>query len=303
MRVVFCGSPDFAIPSLEEVVKVHEVVGVFTQPDRIMGKRVTVPDVKKRASELSLPVYQFDSISKEGFETLASLRPDVIITCAFGQFLRRNVLDLAKYGVINVHASLLPLYRGAAPVQSAVLNGDKETGVSIMRTVYEMDAGDVILCEKTEIGDEETSGELFDRLSLIGAKALIKALDLLEKGEATFTPQDSEKATFCKKFDKEMGKADFSLPAETLRNMVRAFNPWPTLYTYLPDGNIFKIYSATVVDKKGAAGEVLDDDKTIVVACGDKALKLNVVQAGGGKRMSAEDYVNAHKLKGVILGE
>ena len=301
MRVVFCGSPDFALPSLVAVSKAYDVVGVFTQPDRVMGKRVTVPVVKQKALELGLPVYQFDSISKEGFETLSSLSPDVIITCAFGQFLRRNVLDLAPYGVINVHASILPLYRGAAPIQSAILNGDKETGVSIMRTVYEMDAGDVILCKKTDIDEDETAGELFDRLSLIGADALMEALALIENGTATFTPQEGDKATFCKKFDKEAGKADFSLPAEVIKNQIRAFNPWPTLYAYLPDGNIFKIYSATVVEGKGEIGEVIDDEKGLVVACGEKALKLNVVQAGGGKRMSAEDYVNAHKRKGVIL--
>ena len=301
MRVAFCGSPDFAVPSLEALVKSHEVVGVFTQPDRVMGKRVTEPLVKQAALKLGLPVYQFDSISKEGFETLASLKPDVIVTCAFGQFLRRNVLELAKYGVINVHASILPLYRGAAPIQSAILNGDKETGVSIMRTVYEMDAGDVLLCVKTPIGDEETAGELFDRLSVLGATALIDGLSLIERGNAVFTPQDPEKATFCKKFDKEMGKIDFSLPAKKILNQIRAFNPWPSAYTFLPDGNIFKILSAKEVDEVGAPGEVLYSPRGIVVACGDTALKLITVQAGGGKKMSAEDYANAHNLKGVVL--
>ena len=206
--------------------------------------------------------------------------------------------------MVNVHASILPLYRGAAPIQSAILNGDKETGVSIMRTVYEMDAGDVILCEKTAIGEDETAGELFDRLSILGAQALIKALKAIEDGSATFTPQDGSRATFCKKLEKTSGLLDFTKSAITLKNEIRAYSPWPSSYTYLPDGNLFKILSADVVDEVGVSGEVLrSDGKGLIVACGEGALKLNTVQLSGGKKMRAEDFVNAHDLKGCVLGK
>ena len=304
MRIVFCASPDFAIPSLRLVHENFGVLAVFTQPDRVMGKRITSPAVKTEAESLNIPVYQFDSISKDGFEALSTFKPDVIVTCAFGQFLRNNVLELPKYGVVNVHASILPLYRGAAPIQSAILNGDKETGVSIMRTVYEMDAGDVILCEKTAIGEDETAGELFDRLSILGAQALIKALKAIEDGSATFTPQDGSRATFCKKLEKTSGLLDFTKSAVTLKNEIRAYSPWPSSYTYLPDGNLFKILSADVVDEVGVSGEVLrSDGKGLIVACGEGALKLNTVQLSGGKKMRAEDFVNAHDLKGCVLGK
>jgi len=306
MKIAFCASPDFAIPSLEVLAKKYQVA-VFTQPDRVMGKRVTSPAVKKRALELSLPVYQFESISRDdGFAALCDYAPDVIVTCAFGQFLRRNVLELCKYGVINVHASLLPLYRGAAPIQSAILNGDKQTGVSIMRTEYEMDSGDVILCQTVDIGENETAGELFDRLSIIGANALDIALEKIFNGTATFTKQDHEKATFCKKLEKNSGLLDFSKDATTLKNEIRAYNPWPSSFTYLPDGNIFKIHSAHVLsnDYNLKIGEVkVTPQKHVLVGCGKGVLDLDVIQAGGGKKMKASDYINAHDLNGVVLGK
>lgn len=304
MRIVFCGSPDFSIPSLRAVHKEFGVTAVITQPDRIMGKRVTSPVIKKEAESLGIPVYQFEKVSVDGFETLVNLQPDVIITCAFGQFLYRKVLALPKYGVINVHGSILPKYRGASPIQSAILNGEKETGVSIMRTAFEMDSGDVLLCKKTEILPNESAGELFDRLSLIGADALVEGLKLIFNGNAIFIPQDHTKACFCSSFDKKDGLIDFSKSAEEISNKVRAFNPWPSAYTYLPDGKLFKLHSVRVLDEQyPETGKVVKCDKEgIVVSTGSGSLYLECVQEEGGKRMDSKVFSLGHSLLGEFLG-
>lgn len=304
MRIVFCGSPDFSIPSLRAVHKEFGITAIITQPDRIMGKRVTSPIVKKEGESLGIPVYQFEKLSVDGFETLVSLKPDVIITCAFGQFLYRKVLALPKYGVINVHGSILPKYRGASPIQSAILNGEKETGVSIMRTAFEMDSGDVLLCKKTDILPNESAGELFDRLAIIGAEALVEGLRLIFDGNALFTPQDSTQACFCSSFEKKDGLIDFSKSAVEISNKVRAFNPWPSAYTYLPDGKLFKIHSVRVLDENYAeCGKVVKCDKDgLVISCGVGSLYLECVQEEGGKRMDSKAFSLGHALLGELLG-
>lgn len=303
MRVVFCGSPDFAIPSLRAVANNFEIVGVFTQPDKINGNRVIEPIVKTVAKELGLNVYQFDSISKEGFDTLRSLNPECIVTCAFGQFLYRKVINLPKYGVINVHGSILPKYRGASPIQSAVLNGEKETGVTIMRTAFEMDSGDVLLCERTPIRDNESAGELFDRLSFIGADALIKGLKMIEQGIAVFTPQDHSQATYCKKLTKDFGLLDFNDNPYEIQLKVRGLNPWPSAYTYLPNGKLFKIHQVEPIDKiyDAPAGEVVNCNirDGIIVSCTNGALRLLTVQEEGGKKMTWKDFVIGHDFLGM----
>ncbi len=304
MRIVFCGSPDFSIPSLRAVHKEFGVTAVITQPDRVMGKRITSPVIKKEAESLGIPVYQFEKISVEGFDTLVGLEPDVIITCAFGQFLYRKVLALPKYGVINVHGSILPKYRGASPIQSAILNGEKETGVSIMRTAFEMDSGDVLLCKRTEILPNESAGELFDRLSMIGADALIEGLKLIFSGNAHYVPQDHTKASFCSSFDKKDGLIDFGKSAVEISNKVRAFNPWPSAFTYLPDGKLFKIHSVQVLeDNYPVAGKIVKCDKDgIVVSTGYGSLYLECVQEEGGKRMDSKVFSLGHSLLGEFLG-
>lgn len=305
MRVVFCGSPDFAVPSLRAVNEKFEIVGVFTQPDRVMGKRVVCPAIKSVALELGLPLYQPENISKDGFADLVALEPDVIVTCAFGQFLYRKVLKLAPNGVINVHGSILPKYRGASPVQSAVLNGETETGISIMRTAFEMDAGDVMFTEIVPILDGETAGELFDRLSVIGAKALVKGLLMIEKGEATFTAQDHEKATYCEKLQKDYGFIDFNKSAKELDYFVRGLNPWPSAYSYFPNGKIFKIHNIEPLEKSYDAkvGTVVSCDlkNGIIVACGNGSIKLLSVQEEGGKKMDSSSFIIGHNIKGVVL--
>ena len=205
MRVAFFGTPDFAVNSLRRLIESgREIVAVVCQPDKAGNRgKISCCAVKNYAAERGLKVFQFDSVSREGAETLRALRPDVIVTCAFGQFLSEEILSLAPFGVINVHASLLPAYRGASPVQSALINGETVTGVTIMRTVKKMDAGDIILSEEVPVGEEENFGGLFERLSRVGARLLDEALTLLEKGNAVFMPQDDSLATYCKNITKE----------------------------------------------------------------------------------------------------
>lgn len=305
MRIVFCGTPDFALPSLRAVAREFEVVGVFTQPDRVNGKRVIAPPVKEEAKKLGLEVFQCENISKDGFADLCSLNPDCIVTCAFGHFLYRKVLALPKYGVINVHGSLLPEFRGASPVQSAVLAGKKESGVTIMRTAFEMDSGDILLVAKTPIGENETAGELFDRLSILGADALVKGLKLIESGKAEFIPQDNSKATFCEKFTKEYGKIDFNKTPEELKHFVLGLNPWPSAYTYLPDGKLFKIHKLLASENEFdcPVGTVIYSDTAhgIVVSCKGGSVILTEVQEEGGRKMDANSFVLGHNLKGLVL--
>lgn len=305
MRVVFCGSPDFAEPSLRAVNENFEVVGVFTQPDRVNGKRVVSPPVKSLALQLGLPVFQPENISKDGFETLVSLKPDVIVTCAFGQFLYRKVLNLAPFGVINVHGSILPKYRGASPIQSAVLNGETETGVSIMRTAFEMDAGDVLFTEIIPILKGETAGELFDRMAVVGANALIKGLKMIENGTAVFNPQNHSQATYCDKLKKDYGLIDFSRSANELDNLVRGLNPWPSAFAYLPNGKMFKIHNIEPLEKTyhDEVGKIVscDTKNGLIVSCGQGSMKLLFVQEEGGKKMDATSYIIGHNLNGVLL--
>lgn len=304
MRIVFCGTPDFAIPSLRAVSEHFDVVGVFTQPDRGNRRGTICPPVKVEAQKLGLKVFQCENISKDGFETLKSLEPDCIVTCAFGHFLYRKVLALPKYGVINVHGSLLPKYRGASPIQSAVLNGEKESGVAIMRTEFEMDSGDILLMEKTPIAIDETSGELFDRLAVIGAETLVKGLKMIEDGTAVFTPQQGE-PTFCEKFTKEYGLLSFDKTPEDIRRLVFGLNPWPSAYTYLPDGKLFKIHKIVALDKQYdcANGTVVscDSKNGIIVSCEGGSIRLTEVQEEGGKKMDAESFILGHDLKGIVF--
>ncbi len=299
MKIVYLGTPDFAEKPLEKLIENgYEVVAVITQPDKPVGRKriITPPPVKVLALNHGIKVYQYDKISKEGVEDLKALNPDLMITCAFGQILSQEVLDIPKLGTINVHASLLPKYRGSSPIQWAVINGEKVTGVTIMMTSLGVDEGDIVLQEELVIKENETAGELFDRLSVLGANALIKAVKQFEDGTYKLIPQDNSKATFTKMLNKDMCEIDFSLSAESVCNFIRGLNPWPVATTSIL-GEVIKVYSAKVVDLTGTAGEILSINSRdgFIVACKSKAIKILTMQKLGGKVMSADDFLRGYK--------
>ena len=298
MKLIFLGTPDFAVPVLRAINNSkHEILAVVTQPDRPVGRKaiITPCAVKSEALNLGLKTLSYEKIRLEGVEDLKALNPDIMVTCAFGQILSQEILDIAKHGVINVHASLLPKYRGSAPIQYSVINGDSETGVTIMQTGLEVDSGDILLQSTLKIGEDETAGELFDRLSILGADLIVCALDKIERGEITPIKQDHSKATHVKMLRKEDGVIDFSKPAVEIKNLIRGLNPWPIAFTRYEDKTL-KIFKAKVVEGSGVAGEVLSSDKTIIVATGDKALEIEELQLEGSKRMSAKEFLLGRKI-------
>ena len=299
MKIVYLGTPDFAVLPLKYIVEKtnHQVVAVVTNCDKPVGRKqvLTPPPVKLFANKNNIPVFQYNKIKIEGVNDLKKLDADVFITCAFGQILSQEILDLPKYGVINIHASLLPKYRGASPIHFAILNGERKTGITIMKTHIGIDTGDILIQESLDIGKEETCGQLFERLSLLGAECIVKALALIESGKANFIKQDDNKATFSKIIRKEMAKIDWNNDSVFIYNQVRAFNPSPICYTTL-NGEPFKIYGCKIVDFTGNPGEILSVDNELVVACKDKSLSLLSVQKAGGKQMSAVDFLRGNKL-------
>lgn len=304
MRVVFMGTPDFAAASLKKLIdEKYDVVGVFTQPDKPRGRGMSVSfsPVKELAVAANIPVFQPEKM-RDGtaLEMLRALAPDVVVVVAYGRLLPDDMLAVPKLGCINVHGSLLPAYRGSAPIQWAVLNGDKVTGVSTMFMASEMDAGDIIYTQSTEIGEKETSGELFDRLMVMGAELLHCTLIELEKGNAPRTPQDHSRATFTKQLDRSYSPIDWSLSPERVRKWIYGLQPWPTATVEL-DGKIFKVFDAeytdTVTDK--TPGSVVSAGKNgIEIACGGgKTLMITELQAPGKKRMRAADYLLGNPIK------
>lgn len=309
MRIVFMGTPDFAVPCLEKLISSgHEVVGVFSQPDKPVGRKqiLTPPEVKACALKYDIPVYQPEKIKgSNSAEIIKKLAPDVIIVVAYGKILPSDILTAAKYGCINVHASLLPLYRGAAPIQWAVLNGDDKTGVSIMQMDEGLDTGDVILVKETEIGINETSAELFDRLSSIGANALVEALELIEKGEAKPTPQPSGDFGYAKMISRELCPIDWNNSAANIHNQIRGLQTWPVAITKI-NGKNLKIHKSVLSDVVGnKAGEVVDNNKRLVVCCGDnKCIEILELQLDGKKRMDVKSFLSGNKIDlGAVLGE
>lgn len=296
MRVLFLGTPDFAIPSLRAIYQSsHQIVGVITQPDKEGKRRVmTPPAVKVEAEKLSLPVYQFNSLRKEGVPLLRSLAPDVMVTAAFGQILSQEILDIPRYGVFNVHGSLLPKYRGASPIQSCLLEGEVETGVTIMRTAYRVDSGDIILKKTLSIEPDDTAGTLFDKIAVLGAEGISEALDLLERGEITFTPQEEDQATFCKMIAKSDAEITKDTPVEKARNMIRAYNPWPVAYLTIGEERL-RVFFAERAPVKGEAGTFSQEGGELFLNLSDGALRLITVQAEGKKQMSGRDYLIGHR--------
>ncbi|MCR5626965.1 MAG: methionyl-tRNA formyltransferase [Lachnospiraceae bacterium] len=312
MRVIFMGTPDFASGVLKEMVKNNiDVVLAVTQPDRVSGrgKKVSMSEVKTAAVEAGIPVFQPEKIKEpDAVLELKKYNPDLMVVAAFGQILSKEILDMPQYGCINVHASLLPKYRGAAPIQQAIIDGEKETGVTIMQMNEGLDTGDILMQESIEINPDETGGSLFDRLSVLGADMAVRAVSLIEKGELTPTPQDDDKSTYAKMLKKETGNIDFdNHTAEEVERLIRALNPWPSAYTRY-SGKILKLWTSCVLnggytgeERPGTIIEVCRDELKIV--CKTGILSVKEVQLEGKKRMSVHDFLLGVKIeKGTVLG-
>lgn len=309
MKIVFMGTPDFAVASLQALYSsAHEVCAVFTQPDKPVGRgmKLKAPPVKELATQHGTDVYQPQSLKKDpqaAVEILKKYSPDVIVVAAYGKILPKEVLEFPKYGCINVHGSLLPKYRGAAPIQWSVLNGDEVTGVTIMQMNEGLDTGDILITDTTPIGVNETSAELFDRLSAMGAKLLTKALDSIDS--LTPTPQDELLASYAPMLSKDMCELDFSKDAFSVHKQICGLSDWPCAVTKV-GGKRIKIYSSEIVSRDGDCGKVgeLIDNRSFEIACGRGAIRLMTVQAEGSKRMNADEFLRGRRLeKGEIIGK
>ncbi len=304
MRIVFMGTPDFAVPCLKELIeRSHEVLAVFTQPDKPKGRgmKLTPPPVKAYAVEKNIPVYQPQSLKKEsGTVTplIREMKPDCIAVVAYGKILPPEILEIPRFGCVNVHGSLLPKYRGAAPIQWTVINGDEYGGVTTMMMAEGMDTGDMLLKKAVRVDENETAAEYYDRLSEVGAKLLGETLEKLEKGEITPEPQDESAATYAPMLTKEMSKIDLSEPAKKVCSMINGLSDWPCAKLSL-DGKALKLYRAAVASEDGNLGRPgeLIDEKKLTVACGEGSIRILELQAEGSKRMSAEDFLPGRPVK------
>lgn len=298
MNVLFMGTPDFAVPTLKKLAESgHNIKAVITQPDKPVGRKqvLTSPDVKVCAEQLGLKVLQPDTLrSDNSIKEIKEIDPDVIVVVAYGKILPKDILDIPKYGCVNVHGSLLPKYRGAAPIQQAVLNGDKITGVTTMYMGEGLDTGDILLASETEIGENETSAELFDRLSELGADLLIKTLEGLEKGTVTPVKQDEAQATYTVKITKAMCPIDWNKSALEIHNQVRGLQTWPVAVSKL-NGKDIKIHKTLLCDKSGKAGEIICIEP-LTVACGEKSVVIKELQLSGKKRMDSKSFLLGHPL-------
>ena len=301
MRVVFMGTPDIAATCLKKVLSdSFEVVGVYTQPDRPKGRgmKLVFSPVKEVALAAGIPVFQPENFrADEDVQALADLKPDVVAVVAYGRILPQRVLDIPAKGCVNIHASLLPQYRGSAPYQWAVLDGLTETGVTAQHMALKMDAGDIIDVAKTPIGPDETAGELLDKLAILGADLLSRVLTKFENGDVAGTPQNEEGVSFAPMLDKSMCPIDWSKTAQQVHNLVRGLHPWPVATMELKNQK-FKVHATKIVDGSGKPGEILGLTKTgLVIACGEGAVEITSLQAEGGKRMAAPDYFRGHPLE------
>lgn len=310
MRIVFMGTPDFAVPTLESLLESeHQVVGVVTQPDKPKGRggKVQMTPVKELAVKYDVPVHQPVRIKEEeSYEILKQWNPDAIVVVAFGQILPKRILDLPQYGCINVHASLLPKLRGAAPIQWAVIEGEKTSGVTTMYMDEGLDTGDMLLKEEIPLADTETGGSLHDKLMVLGGPLILRTLEGLQKGTISRTPQNHSKHTYAKMLDKQLGKLDFTKSALEIERLIRGLNPWPSAYTSL-GGKTLKIWEAKVVPspEQGMPGEIVETARTyITVQTGEDALQILSLQLEGKKRMSTEAFLRGVPLEqGTVLGK
>lgn len=307
MRVIFMGTPDFAVPSLEALLTKHEVVLVVTQPDKPKGrgKKMVPTPVKACALEHGIPVLQPEKVKEPEFvEHLRSYEPDLIAVTAFGQILSEPILEMPKYGCINVHGSLLPKYRGAAPMQWSIIDGEKVTGITTMYMAKGLDSGDMLLKAEVEITDDDTFATIHDKMAVTGANLLLDTLDQLEAGTLKRIPQDHDAATYAPMITKETGHIDWSKNRQDIINLIRGLNPTPAAYTIYEE-EVLKIFGAVLSDVQAdgaASGEIVAVvKKGFVVKCGDGCLLITEVQARGGKRMMTDAYLRGHAMKEGIL--
>ena len=309
MRVVYMGTPDFAVKPLEALIhNNYEVVGVFTQPDKPVGRKaiLTPPPVKVVAESNNIPVFQPDSLKNgEGVKILEELKPDVVIVVAYGKILPKDFLEFAKYGCINIHGSILPEYRGAAPIQWSVLDGKEFAGVTSMQMNEGLDTGDILLVEKTKIEENETSGDLYERLTVLGANVLLKTLESIKTNTLNPQKQDDSKSSYAKMLDKSLSKIDWDLKAFEVHNKIRGLDPWPVALTRFDEKNL-KLFRSRLLNESynKPAGTVIQSKDGIAVVCGDKkAVLITEVQLEGKKRMSAIDFSRGANLSDGVVFE
>jgi methionyl-tRNA formyltransferase len=298
MRIVFIGTGQIGVSTLRALQKSpeHELIGIVSQPDKPVGRaqRIEPPPIKKAIAGATIPILQPARIKDpQAIEEIRALQPEVIVVMAYGQIFPREVLEIPRLACLNLHASLLPRWRGAAPIPAAIAAGDRETGITVMHMDEGLDTGDILLQRKIDILAADTGGSLHDRLAKIAPDALLDSLRLLAKGSAPRVPQDNALATYAPKLKREQGKIDWSEPAETIERKIRAFNPWPGAFMKL-DGRKLKIFSVAIVDLGGTPGEILRSEKELVVAVGKDALSLGEVQLEGKRRMRAAEFLRGH---------
>lgn len=302
MRIVFMGTPEIALGCLQKIIdEKHEVIGVVTQPDKPQnrGKKLGMPPVKELALKYDIPVYQpLKARDEEFVNVLKELNPDVIVVVAYGQILPKSILDIPKFGCINVHVSLLPKYRGAAPINWVIINGEEKTGVTTMYMDEGLDTGDMILQKEFELDNEITAGELHDKMMVVGAETLKETLDLIEKGCAPRTKQNHDEFSYAPMMDKSLGNIDFNKSAKDIHNLVRGVNPWPSAYTTY-DGKAMKVWKTKVLNEESqkAPGTILSVDKDgIKVSTLDKVILLEEIQMPGKKRVLVSEYIKGNSI-------
>lgn len=298
MKVIYLGTPEFAVKPLEKIINsdLHEVVAVVCQPDRPVGRKaiVTPPPVKVVAEKYGIPVLQFEKIRNGGAEELKKFNADIMVTCAYGQILSKEILEVCPKGVINIHASLLPKYRGAAPIQYSIVNGEKKTGVTIMKTEEGLDTGDIIAAYETEIGETETAGELSERLSELGAEHICGVLSDIENNAVAYTKQNDAEATVVKTIKKEQTEVDFAKSGREVACFINGMSP---LAFAVCNGKKIKFHRAKAAGIGGEAGKVIVADKKLIIGCGENSVEILEIQEEGGKKLCAKDFLNGRKLK------
>jgi methionyl-tRNA formyltransferase len=301
MRIVFIGAGEIGVPTLQALLRSseHQLTGVVTQPDRPVGRaqRIEPTPIKRALAGSTVPILQPARVKdRQTTEEIRALQPDAIVVMAYGQILPREMLEIPRVACLNLHASLLPRWRGAAPIQAAIAAGDPQTGITVMYMAEGLDTGDVLLRRRTDILPTDTGGSLHDRLAQIAPEALLEALQMLAKGNAPHIPQDNALATYAPKLTRDDGKIDWSEPAEIIERKIRAFNPWPGAFTEIatPGVRKLKIFSTAIVDLSGKPGEFLRSEKELIVAAGKNALSLNEVQPEGKRRMDAAAFLRGH---------
>ncbi len=302
MRIVFMGTPDFAVPSLEKLIESHQVIGVYTRADKPKGRgqKLQYTPVKEKALENNIPVFQPKTLrnNREAMDILRELKPDAIVVAAYGMILPKEMLQLPPFGCINVHASLLPQLRGAAPINWAIIRGHEKTGITTMLMSEGLDTGDILLEEETPIGENETAGELFDRLSILGGELLIKTLEELEKNDITPRPQDDSESSYAPMLSKELGHINWNMDSKQVHNLIRGVNPWPGAYCFY-EGRMLKILEAAYNEEpnNGEPGKILESTKgSLEIGCRSGRIIVKKIQELGGKKMDIGAYLNGHTI-------